>query len=279
MDAARAPVDAALARRDGGWGGHALLAWRPLNIAHRGGRRERPEHTLIAYQHALDVGADVLELDLHRTSDGAIVVMHDATVDRTTDGSGAIAEMTLAEIQALDAAYDFGGSDGYPYRGTGVRVPTLAEVLDAFPESLFHIELKAVDEALDRDFVDEIESRSLQSRVAVSGIADAPLARVRELSPTIATAMSAAEMIAFTMVRPTQEARYVPPAPLMAPPFGIVDAPLVAKLHRFGLFLQVWTVNDEADMDAMIDLGVTAIMTDRPTLLEEVLARRGLRGP
>jgi len=272
-----AGLDAALPRYDGGWGGHAMLTWGPLDIAHRGGAAERPEHTLLAYRHALDVGADVLELDLHRSSDGAVVVMHDDTVDGTTDGSGAVAEMSLAELRALDAGHQFGRSDGFPYRGTGLTVPTLEDVLDAFPDALFLIELKANDARMDTQVVDALTSRSMGAQVVITAVSDEPLARVRALDPSIATGMSASEMVTFSLLRPSQEARYRAPAPVAAPPHGNVDSALVTKLRRFGLFLQVWTVNDEATMERLIDLGVLGIITDRPSLLEEVFTRRGLR--
>ncbi|MEZ4374468.1 MAG: glycerophosphodiester phosphodiesterase family protein [Polyangiaceae bacterium] len=109
--------------------GPLLLSNHFLNIAHRGGRKLAPEHTLVAYQNGLDVGADILELDVHATSDGVLVLMHDDTVDRTTNGTGAIKELTFAELRSLDAAYNFSedGGQTFPYRGKGIQVPTLEE--------------------------------------------------------------------------------------------------------------------------------------------------------
>ena len=105
-------------------------------MAHRGGKQLRPENTLIAFRNAVELGVDALELDVHATRDGALVVIHDSTVDRTTDGTGAVSNFTLEEITALDAGYNWSpgaDSDDNPYRGTGVTIPTLEEVLSAFP--------------------------------------------------------------------------------------------------------------------------------------------------
>lgn len=276
FDAGRDAATEPVAPRDGGWPDHPLLTWGGLNIAHRGGAGERPEHTLEAYAHALEVGADVLELDLHRTADGALVVMHDATVDDTTDGTGAIAEMTLAEVRALDAGYRFGAADGFPHRGAGHGVPTLEEVFTTYPDASYLIEAKADDARLDRAMIDAIRAHAITSRVAIAAVPDAPLERARALEPSIPTALSASELVSLSLLSPTQELRYTPPAPLAAPPLGSVDAELVARLRRLGLFLHVWTVNEEADMERAIDVGATAIITDYPTRLAAVFERRGL---
>jgi glycerophosphoryl diester phosphodiesterase len=116
--------------------GNPFLSDQLLNIAHRGGGRLRPEATLPAFENALSVGADVLEFDLHASSDGVVVVIHDETVDRTTDGTGAVQAMTFAELRMLDAGYEFtpDGGQTFPYRGMGIQIPTLVEVLAGFPD-------------------------------------------------------------------------------------------------------------------------------------------------
>ncbi|MEM1418535.1 MAG: glycerophosphodiester phosphodiesterase family protein, partial [Myxococcota bacterium] len=136
--------------------GEALFqSERPLVVAHRGGRRLAPEHTLFGYQVGLDAGADVLEIDVAQTSDGAIVCIHDLSVDRTTDGTGDIRELTLAEAQALDAAFDFSmdGGETYPQRGTGIVIPTLRAVFEAFPDETYVIEIKQSEPSMVDDFV------------------------------------------------------------------------------------------------------------------------------
>src|SRR5690554_1995342 len=124
--------------------GNLLLSDQVLNIAHRGGGLLRPETTLPAFEHALAVGADVLEFDLHASADGVIVAMHDDTVDRTTEGSGAIKDRSFAELRMLDAGYRFTTDDGqtYPYRGAGIQIPTLEEILLGFPDRYYLMEIK-----------------------------------------------------------------------------------------------------------------------------------------
>src|SRR5215203_3240073 len=116
----------------------------PINIAHRGGAEIAPENTLEGFREGLRVGAGVLELDVHTTADGHVVVIHDAVIDRTTDGTGAVWEMTLAELKRLDAGYRFTRDRGatYPFRGEGVGIPTLEEVYDEFGDVPINIEIK-----------------------------------------------------------------------------------------------------------------------------------------
>src|SRR5918994_6298404 len=117
----------------------------PVNLAHRGASALAPENTIDAFRLAVEAGAGGLELDVHMTRDGHIVVIHDATVDRTTNGSGAVSEMTLAKLRGFDAGHTFSpdGDPTRPYRGKGVRVPTLVEILEEFPELPVNIEIKA----------------------------------------------------------------------------------------------------------------------------------------
>ncbi len=141
-----------------------------VNIAHRGGRRIRPEHTLLAYDQALEDGADILELDVHETSDGMLVVMHDATVDRTTDCTGLIKEMTFADLRNCDAGYNFSNDDGqtYPYRGTGLVVPTMQEVFDRYPDAPFIIEVKQSDPSIVDHFVEVIRDYGVEDKMTGS---------------------------------------------------------------------------------------------------------------
>src|SRR5512139_2954475 len=117
---------------------------RPLLIAHQGGDGIRPGDTMVAFEHAVQIGADVLEMDAHMTRDGKIVLMHDERVDRTTDGTGLIEDLTLAELKQLDAAYQWSNDDGrtFPYRGQGIQVPTLRELFEKFPEMRYVIVIK-----------------------------------------------------------------------------------------------------------------------------------------
>ena len=129
--------------------GRPYLAGAPMLVAHRGGSLIAPENTLVAFRSAVETWwADMLEMDAHLTRDGQVVVIHDPTVDRTTDGTGRVADLTLREIQALDAGYRFlDGAGAYPFRGKGAVVPTLEEVLVAFPNVWVNVECKCPEVA------------------------------------------------------------------------------------------------------------------------------------
>ncbi len=252
----------------------------PLNIAHRGGVLEVPEHTLMAYGHALEVGAHVLELDLHLSADDQMVVIHDETVERTTQGTGAVASMELEALQALDAGYRF-TEDGetFPYRGQGLFVPTVEEVFDAYPDSLFAVEIKVDRPEIAELFAEAVVGRGMQAQVYVwSGepeVTDALRAAPGELM----VGLSYAEQIALAVLDPSEEESYLAPGPFAQVPLNlqgleILDLPLVERAGRHQILVHAWTVNDATEMETLLDWGVAGIITDRPSLLAATLAAR-----
>ncbi len=250
---------------------------RTLNIAHRGGRSLAPEATLPAYENAMRVGADVLEMDVHATSDGVLVVIHDDTVDRTTDGTGAVKDMTFAELRALDAAYDF-SPDGttFPERGKGIQVPTLEEILDAFPEGWFVIEIKQSEPSITAEFAQLLANKQVEDRV-VAGSFDANVnIELRALAPSLRTSFGLTEVVDFLFLEPMAEASYVPPGEFLQVPIEqsgveVISQDFADKAARFDLGIHAWTINDPADMTWLIGLGVAGIITDDPALLAEQL--------
>ena len=271
---APAPVDAA--RGPCMPADHVLLCGAPLLIAHRGGGALRPEETLPAFATAAALGADVLELDVHSSADGEIVCMHDDDVDRTTNGTGPVHALTLAELRALDAGYDFtpDGGASHPYRGMGITVPTLAEVLAAHPSAWFSIEIKQTSPDIVDEVLTVVDASGSASRVVLVSFSDAVVAEIRARRPDLATGMSLAETLAFANLRPGSEATYVPPTLIAQIPQGSVTADVVTRAERFGVRLHAWTVNDRPTMQALLDLGVHGIMTDDPALLADVLGGR-----
>ncbi|MDH3202765.1 MAG: glycerophosphodiester phosphodiesterase [Myxococcales bacterium] len=279
----------------GGTGGTAINCTTPeeilrcdgvvLNIAHRGGLRIRPEHTLVAYTQALADGADVLELDLHATSDGVIVVMHDDTIDRTTDGTGAIKEMTLAELKTYDAGYDFTPDDGmtYPYRGMGLLVPTLEEVLVAFPDVPYVIEIKQAVPSIVDDFVAITRARGVIRQINGASFDDDVLTELRAAAPELDTSFSlneVAEYVQNTIGLEEAAPGYVPPAEfLQVPPsfdaFTVIHPTFISIAHQLGLKVHVWTINDEDEMRGLIADSADGIMTDDPPLLTTVIDDTG----
>ncbi|HSN81422.1 MAG TPA: glycerophosphodiester phosphodiesterase [Polyangiales bacterium] len=255
-----------------------------LNIAHRGGRRIRPEHTIVAYDQALLDGSDVLELDVHETSDGVLVVMHDDTVDRTTDCTGLIREMTFAALQECDAGYEFTTDGGmtYPYRGMGLVVPSLEEVFERYTDAPFVIEIKQEAPSIVESFVDLVREYGVEDKMVGAAFDDAVLLELRAAAPEIATSLGQGEttifyLRSFDVLDPTYEPPgeflQVPPTfNLEGVPVNVLHDGFVPRAHELGMFVHVWTINDEQEMRDLIELeGVDGIITDDPPLLTSVI--------
>ncbi|MBW3561813.1 MAG: glycerophosphodiester phosphodiesterase [Actinobacteria bacterium] len=247
-------------------GDNPWLERRVLHIAHQGGETEAPSNTLFALETALEKGADVLEIDVHATEDRELVVIHDTTVDRTTNGSGRVDQKKLDELKQLDAAYWFvpgcGACPGHPdsdyvYRGYATEersipeelgdfepndftIPSLREVLERFPDTMINIEIK----------------RSAPETGQTAGF----------FASTVEAAPGAPN--------PRYEALQVP---ITYEGIQVVTEDFVADAHANGLAVHVWTIGDREEMEWLIGIGVDGIMTDVPSLLEEVLAEQGVR--
>jgi glycerophosphoryl diester phosphodiesterase len=250
-------------------------------IAHQGGEELRPSNTMAAFQHAVDLGVDVLEMDLHSTRDGTLVLMHDDTVDRTTGGSGAIKAMTLAEIKQLDAGYYWTDDDGqtYPYRGQGITVPTLEELFIAFPDMPMNIEIKQQEPSIVEPFCQLIADYDMTDKVLIPSFHPETMTEFREKCPGVATAMPEPEIRLFYGLNLAFMGRlFSPPGQAFQVPeysgsTHVVTARFVRGAQRRNIAVHVWTVNDPADMQRFIDMGVDGIITDRPDLLLDVLER------
>jgi glycerophosphoryl diester phosphodiesterase len=273
------------------------LERRVLNYAHQGGSREAPSSTLLALRQAVAAGADALELDVHATADGHLVVCHDATVDRTTNGSGAIAAMTLDELRRLDNAYWWvpgevvapGRPDvEYVYRGKApsdpsLLVATLREVLDEFDGVFLNLDIKQTAPAVkpyEATLADLLREYDRTDDVIVASFNDAATEAFAAAAPEVNTSAGTLATAGFWQavqqgVEPPATrhvALQVPPAYEAVP---IVDERFVAAAHRQGVAVHVWTIDEPDEMARLLDLGVDGIMTDRPTVLEAVLEERG----
>jgi len=284
---------------DGGSGGTEPKCQTPqemircdkvVNIAHRGGRRIRPEHTLLAYDQALVDGADILELDVHETSDGMLVVMHDGTVNRTTNCTGAIKEMTFAEIRECDAGYNFTKDDGatYPYRDMGLVVPTMEEVFDRYPDTAFIIEVKQSDPSIVDHFVAVIREHGVEDKMTGSAFSSDLLIELRAAAPEIPTNTGVNETLVFwgKSFDPL-DPDYMPPAEFLQIPtqfeigegliVDVLHPGFVPRAHELDMFVHVWTINDEEEMRFLIETyGIDGIMTDDPPLLTKVINELGV---
>lgn len=235
-------------------------------IAHRGSRIHWPENTLVAFAGGLEAGADHLETDLRLTADGRLVCFHDPTVDRTTDGSGPVSEFTLAELQRLDAGFRHRREGRHPFRGKGIRVPTLVEVLTSFAEIGVVVDLK--QDGLEAILTREIDRLDAWQRVIVGSFSDSRLQAVVAKSGGRAL-VSAGQATVMRWWLASRWGRQGPdwPSALQIPPsrggVRLVDERLVEAAHRSGLAVHVWTVNRFVDADRLWDLGVDAVITDR----------------
>ncbi len=252
-------------------------------IAHRGGAQLRPENTLLAFEHALALGADMLEMDARVTADGVLVALHDATVDRTTDGQGPVDALTLAALQKLDAAYRWSpdGGRSTPFRGQGVRVPALADVFARFPRTRMVVEIKPAESALAAKMCQLIRGAGMTARVLVASMHEAVLDAFRASCPEVSTSMGPGEARLFYLASLVYLSDAISPAAqALQIPYGfgerVLATPAVAAAARGrNLALHVWTVNDEARMRRLLAIGVDGIMTDRPDLLLRLLGRPG----
>jgi glycerophosphoryl diester phosphodiesterase len=255
----------------------------PANFAHRGASSRAPENTLEAFRLAAESGAGGLELDIHMTSDAGVVVIHDDTVDRTTDGAGLVRDMTLQEVRGLDAGYRFApkGEAIHPYRGRGVRVPVLGEVLRGFPDLKVNIDVKEDQPGVEEALLKTILDANAGERVLVVSEIPAVLERFRELSGgEVATGASRREVEDFyRMSRQGLEGSLNPAYEALQVPVAFAGSELVTPrfveaAHGRGVRVDVWTINDAQEMRRLLDLGVDGLMTDRPELLSKVLGER-----
>ncbi len=276
-----------------------MTAWlerRVVAFAHQGGSFEGPSSTLWAMERALRAGASALELDVHATRDRHLVVVHDATVERTTAGTGVISEMTLAELRQLDNAFWWiEGEDvspgrepgAYPLRGRApadrrLGVVTLDEVLEAFPGVLLNLDLKGTDpevEPYEDLLAQTLRAHGAASRVIVASFHDRALERFRRLAPEVATSAGTEEATAFYLAHLSGEDRPWPFVALQVPAehegIEVVTVGFVDAAHRAGVAVHVWTLNERAAMLAALEAGVDGVISDRPSVLAALLAERG----
>jgi glycerophosphoryl diester phosphodiesterase len=288
-------------------------AHRTLNIAHQGGETEAPSNTMYAYERAMRLGADMLEVDIHTTADGRIVALHDATVTRTTEGTGAVYDMTLRQVRRLDAAHDFvpglATESGRPdeeyvfrgvrtgetppppgYRARDFRIPTLGEIIRAYPGVSINIEIKGRS---DGDF--DSFSRNADALAAflnrlgrtdgiiVASFNDAALDRFHAQAPQIQLAPSIGDVALFKLANVAlPEGMVAFQTPITFEGIGVTDADFVDRAHDRDYAVHVWLSNDgesEEIYRTLLGWNVDGIMAGEPGRLEEVLCAEGIERP
>jgi len=273
------------------------LERRVIAYAHQGGAWESPSSTLHAIGHALEAGATGVELDVHATADGELVVCHDATVDRTTAARGSISSFTLAELRAMDFSYWWiPGADvtpgrpeaDYPFRGRAPADPsfgiaTLREVLERFPGVVLNLDIKQTAPVVapyEESLARLLAEFGRTDDVIVASFLDPATDAFRAVAPAVPT--SAGTMATAEAWRAAQAGEVLPDIPAVAfqvperqGDLVVVDERFVAAAHRAGKAVHVWTVNDAESMERLLDLGVDGIISDVPTTLRGVLGKRG----
>lgn len=253
-------------------------------IAHQGGDGLRPSNTLSAFSHAVELGVDVLEMDIHSTSDGVLVTIHDATVDRTTDGTGRVNEMTLAELQELDAGYHWptlaeeAHRTDRPFRGQGITVPALEDVLQAYPDIPMNIEIKQKEPSIVEPFCELLKEyeRTGPGRTLVASFHQETIEEFREVCPAVPTSVVQNEVIDFYVLNLLGLHRlWSPPAAAFQVPqtfsnLRVTTPRFVGNLQEHGVLVHPWTINDQNDMEILLEMGVDGMITDYPDKLLEM---------
>ena len=265
---------------------HQFDVKRPLVIAHQGGAGLAPSSTLAAFMNAWKLGVDVLEFDVHMTKDGHIVSIHDPTVDRTTNGTGRVNDLTLEEIQNLDAGYRFQDEKGnYKFRGQGVFIPTIEQIFETIKDDkmLYIIEIKDTNHpslyrAITEKMWDTIKSFGLEKRVILASfdqnIIDHLLNISRGEAIVSAGRKEAKRFVVLhklflnSLYRPSVDALHIP---AREGKFNLADRKLIRGAHNRGMVVHYWTINDPEMMRNLLRMGADGIMTDRPDLLIQVM--------
>jgi glycerophosphoryl diester phosphodiesterase len=235
----------------------AIRSSRPLVFAHRGGGKIGPENTIAAFDRGLSAGADGLELDVHLSRDGIVVVHHDATLDRTTRATGRLANRTAGELAQLD-------------------VPTLREVLARYTDTRIIIELKEAGPALARAVVDEVRRARAAQRVCLGSFSRSALRAARAIAPDIATSGARFEVRmalyrSWCGISPGRVPYQAFQVPETSGSTRVVSPRFVEIAHKAGIAVQVWTVDEPEDIRRLLGWGVDGIISDRPDVAAEIV--------
>ncbi len=262
------------------WITDAETANRPLVIAHQGGDGLRPSNTLAAFAHAVELGVDVLEMDLHSTSDGVLVTIHDTTVDRTTDGTGLVNDYTFADLQTLDAGYNWPTlyeDSTYPYRGQGITIPALEDIFEQFPDQRYNIEIKQQEPSLIEPLCTMLRDYDLTQRTLVAAFSDDTVVEFRAACPEVATALSQKEVVPIVVLstfglggtwNPSGTALQIPETRFN---LTVLKRSVIRSAQRKGIHVHAWTINETTDIQRILEMDVDGIITDYPDRMLDVL--------
>ncbi len=255
----------------------ALFGGKKFIIAaHRGDSGEYPENSLESFQAAAKLDVDMIETDLHLTKDHHLVVFHDDSVDRTTDGTGKIKDLTLDELKELNIGYNFtkDGGKTFPFRNKPLRILTIEELFQSFPNIVFNFDLKDNDPNAAVKLSELIKEYNFAKKVVVASFHPHIIEKFRKLSPNVITAAHPKEIRSTLLLQKTKLWRFKKNFPFdvyeMPPMYNqrqLVTPQFIKNVHRKNLPILLWTINERHDMEKYIKMGVDGIFTDYPSLL------------
>ena len=249
-------------------------------VAHRGDSVYFPENTLPAFKSAAELGVDCIETDVHLTKDGQCVIWHDDTMGKITGDNELILNKLYEELSALDAGYLFSRDNGrtFPFRGKGVTIATLDEVLKALPDMRFNVDLKDNNIELVNEFARVVRKNNAEKRVLGASFHNRIIKTLRKTIPEIATSFSETEMLKIVILDKIGMLRFhgnfsadAAQVPEYSNKIKIITKSFIQNLHKKGVMVHVWTVNEKSDMLRFYNMRVDAIMTDNPRLLIDTL--------
>lgn len=259
------------------------------NIAHQGGNLESPDATFVAFDTAAKLNVDVLEMDVHLSKDGHLIVIHDARIDRTTNGKGAIRDLSLAEIKQLDAAYWWPYHSNkdiekqnvpqgmtFPFRGKGMTIPNLDEMFQRYPNHRFVIELKDDTEQLREALLKMIDKYDRWNRVLIASFYQSTLQEVRKTEPRAQTYAAGSEIRLFYILHKLHLEKLYPydidafAIPMTSGGLNLATKQFVDAAHNAGMLVHYWTINTEEDMITLMEIGADGLMTDYPSVLQRL---------
>jgi len=257
----------------------------PVVVAHRGDSANFPENTMPAFLSALKMGIDVLETDVHLTRDKKIVIWHDGTLERNTDGKGKLENFTYSQLHEFDAGYTFTKDEGktYPYRGTGIKMALLEDVLNNCPGQRFNIDLKTKGPEIVKEFINIIDRTKAADRVLCASFHLSNLKLMRNLRPDILTSITTTEVLSYLLrqkhhmkINTPDNRTIVFQVPVQQWNIHVITPDFIKTFHDAGATIQVWTINDRKEMVRLFRMGVDTIMTDHPSTVIEVAKELGL---
>ncbi len=253
---------------------------RTLIIPHAGGDALFPENTLIAYEQSLAMGGDVVDIDVSISADGVPIAFHDPTLERTTNGTGQVTDKTVVELAALDAGYQFAADGEYPFRGQGIGIPTVEEILRRFPTTPATLDVKDLRASAATPICELLESLNRTHDVYVGSDTNEQVMAFRHECPAVRTSGTDDERAALRAAREAGDTSFATHQLVSQPPYRGDDGATrvtpqtLAFSHAMGIAVLTWVVNDPRDMADLIEMGVDGIYTSRPDLMLKVLQER-----